>query len=256
MSLSFQELVHEPVVSGSEVTSPKELVHEPVVSGSEVTSPKEVVHEPVVSGSEVTSPKEVVHEPVVSGSEVTSPKELVHEPVVSGSEVTSPKELVHEPVASGNEVTSPKELVHEPVASGSEVTSLKEVIMVRSQQEARRPGSGNDEPLKRRKPCLKYPSEGTNTCHKCLSKQWCVSGRGKGTLKKPWTKAEVSGKWTAFYIALLTDLWPSKALYNLPHIHPFTLSFIHRRWCEPCKGPSSSSGAAGVRCLAQRHLDT
>ncbi|XP_073716140.1 uncharacterized protein [Misgurnus anguillicaudatus] len=184
----------------------------------------------------------LVHEPVVSGSEVTSPKELVHEPVVSGSEVTSPKELVHEPVVSGSEVTSPKELVHEPVVSESEVTSPKEVIMVRSQQEARRPGSGNDEPLKRRKPCLKYPSEGPNTCHKCLSKQWCVSGRGKRTLKKPWTKAEVSGKWTAFYVALLTDLWPSKALYNLPHIHPFTDSFIHRRRCQPCQLIGSSWG--------------
>jgi len=54
---------------------------------------------------------------------------------------------------------------------------------------------------------------------------------------------------------------------HLPHIHPFTHSFIHRRCCQPCKVPSSSSGAggvrchththtAGIRCLAHGHLDT
>jgi len=38
----------------------------------------------------------------------------------------------------------------------------------------------------------------------------------------------------------------TKALYILPHFHPFTHSFIHQRWCQPYKAPSSSSGAAGV----------
>jgi len=43
------------------------------------------------------------------------------------------------------------------------------------------------------------------------------------------------------------DPMATKALYILPHIHPFTHSFTH---------PTSSPGAAGVRCLAHEHLDT
>jgi len=48
-----------------------------------------------------------------------------------------------------------------------------------------------------------------------------------------------------------TDPMATKMLYILPHIH----SFIHRRH-QPCKVSSSSSGAAGVRCLVNGHLDT
>jgi len=48
------------------------------------------------------------------------------------------------------------------------------------------------------------------------------------------------------------DQMVTKALYILPHIDPFT----HWRRCQPYMAPSSSSGAAGVRCLAHGHLDT
>jgi len=59
------------------------------------------------------------------------------------------------------------------------------------------------------------------------------------------------------YIALSqTDPMATKALYILPHIHPFIQSFIYRQRCQPIKAPSSSSGAAGVRCLAHGHLNT
>jgi len=37
-----------------------------------------------------------------------------------------------------------------------------------------------------------------------------------------------------------TDPMATKVLYILPHIHPFTHSFIHQWRCQPCKAPSRS----------------
>ena len=49
----------------------------------------------------------------------------------------------------------------------------------------------------------------------------------------------------------------SKALYNLclSFTHSHTHSHTNGDWL-PCKVPTSSSGAIGVRCLAQGHFDT
>ena len=49
----------------------------------------------------------------------------------------------------------------------------------------------------------------------------------------------------------------SKALYNLclSFTHSHTHSHTNGNWL-PCKEPTSSSGALGVRCLAQGHFDT
>jgi len=52
------------------------------------------------------------------------------------------------------------------------------------------------------------------------------------------------------YIALSQTQWPPKHFTFLPHIHPFIHSFKHWWRCQPYKAPSSSSGAAEVRCLA------
>ena len=57
------------------------------------------------------------------------------------------------------------------------------------------------------------------------------------------------------YSASLTS-GHSKRFTILPHIHPFMNTFTHRRRCQPCKASTNSSGAGGVRCLAQGHLDT
>jgi len=66
--------------------------------------------------------------------------------------------------------------------------------------------------------------------------------RSKVIAKMIREEQSASMKYSAFTMA-------TKALYILPHFHPFTHSFIHQRWCQPYKAPSSSSGAAGVWCL-------
>ena len=48
----------------------------------------------------------------------------------------------------------------------------------------------------------------------------------------------------------------SKRFTIVPSIHPFMLTFTHRRWCQQCRAAASSSGAVTVMCLAQGHLDT
>jgi len=61
------------------------------------------------------------------------------------------------------------------------------------------------------------------------------------------------GKWTPF---ILTQWPPKRFTYCLIFTHSLTDSLIHRRRCQPCKAPFSSTGAAGVRGLAHGHLDT
>ena len=39
------------------------------------------------------------------------------------------------------------------------------------------------------------------------------------------------------------------------HIHPFTHTFMHHGQRQPCRAPTCSTGAIGVRRLAQGHCD-
>ena len=47
--------------------------------------------------------------------------------------------------------------------------------------------------------------------------------------------------------------WPPKAHHNIASHSPFTHTFTHQGWREPCKATASLSGADRVRCLDQGH---